>query len=81
MRRLKAKKGDEIAAKHGVKMVGFWMVDSEHLTVAVLEAPNYEVFQAWSMEPEVRNMSNCGTTEAKVAMTMEEYIQSMMQAQ
>jgi hypothetical protein len=33
-----AKKGDEIAAKHGVKMVGFWMVDSEHLNVVVFEA-------------------------------------------
>jgi hypothetical protein len=71
----------EFEAKHGVKMVGFWNVPSEHLTVQVFEAPTFEAFQALSMEPEIVNMSNVDTIEIKQAITFEEAMQMMQMMQ
>jgi hypothetical protein len=72
-------KQQELEAKHGVKMVGGWNVPSEHLTVQVFEAPTFEAMQAYSMEPEVMKLSNVDTAEIKVAYTLEEMGQIMMQ--
>jgi hypothetical protein len=74
-------KSEELAKKHGIKIVGGWNVHSEHLVVDVFEAPSLEAFQAFSMEPEIMNMNNWYTTEVKVAMTLEETMQCAMQAQ
>jgi uncharacterized protein with GYD domain len=74
-------KVEELAKKHGVKMVGGWNVHSEHLVVDVFEAPSLEAFEAFSMEPEIMNMNSWYTTEVKVALTLEETMQMMMQAQ
>jgi hypothetical protein len=60
-------------------MVGGWNVPSEHLTVQVFEAPTFEAMQAYSMEPEVMKLSNVDTAEIKVAYTLEEMGQIMMQ--
>ncbi len=73
------RKTKELEAKHGVNMVGGWNVHSEHLTVQVFEAPNFEAFQAYSREPEVMNKLNWSTSEVKVAMTLEETSQMMRQ--
>jgi ferritin len=73
------RKQKELEAKHGVKMVGGWNVSSEHLTVQVFEAPTFEAFQAYSMEPEVMKLSSVDTTEIKMAVTLEEAGQMMMQ--
>jgi hypothetical protein len=78
-----ASKQDELAAKHGIKIVGGWQVHSEHLVIQVFEAPSFDAFQAYSMEPEMMNVMNLMTTEVKVAMTLEEtwqMMQQMMQA-
>jgi len=69
----------ELLAKHGVKMVGSWVVHTEHLVVEVYEAPSYEAMDACSMEPEVMALSTWTTTEHKVAMKLEE-TWKMMQA-
>ena len=71
-------KQKELETKHGVKMVG-WNVPSEHLIVQVFEAPTFEAFQAFSMEPEVMKMSSVDTMEIKAAITLEEAGQMMMQ--
>ena len=52
-----------------------------HLSVQVLEAPTFEAFQAFSMEPEVMKMSSVDTMEIKAAITLEEAGQMMMQMQ
>jgi hypothetical protein len=70
----------ELLAKHEVKMVGSWVVHTEHLVVEVYEAPSYEAMDACSMEPEVMALSTWTTTEHKVAMTLEE-TWKMVQAQ
>jgi hypothetical protein len=72
----------EFEAKHGVKMVGGWNVATEHLSVQVFEAPNFEAFQAMSMEPENMALSSVDTIEIKQAMSFEEAMQmvQMMQA-
>jgi hypothetical protein len=76
-----AAKLPEFEAKHGVKMIGFWNVPNEHLTVEVFQAPNFEAFQAISMEPEIVNMQNVDTIEIKQALTMEEAMQMMQMMQ
>jgi len=45
-------KRDGLLKKHGIKMLGWWNVHLEHLTVAALEMPNSDAFQKFSMEPE-----------------------------
>jgi hypothetical protein len=72
-------KSEELTKKHGIKIVGGWNVHSEHLTIQVLEAPTFEATQAYSMEPENMAMLNWNTLEIKVAMTLEETAQMMMQ--
>jgi hypothetical protein len=54
-------------------------VSSEHLTIQVFEAPTFEAFQAYSMEPEVIKLSSVDTIEIKMAVTLEEAAQMMMQ--
>lgn len=76
-----AAKLPELEAKHGVKMVGLWNVPNEHLTVQVFEAPNFEAFQAASMEPEMLNMQNVDTIEVKLANNMEQVMQMMQMMQ
>jgi hypothetical protein len=71
----------EFEAKHGVKMVGGWNVPSEHLTIQVFEAPTFEAIQAFSMEPEVMKLTSVDTQEVKVAMTLDEAAQMLMQMQ
>ena len=72
-------KAPELQAKHGVKMVGGWNVHSEHLLVAVYEAPSYEALDAFRMEPEVMAMSYIVTEEIKIAMTLDETWKMMQQ--
>ncbi len=74
-------KSEELAKKNGINIVGGWNAHSEHLVVDVFEAPSLEAFQAFSMEPEIMNMNNWCTTEVKVAMTLEETMQWVMQVQ
>jgi hypothetical protein len=62
-------------------MVGFWNVHPEHLTIQAYEAPTFEAFQAYSMEPEVIALTSVDTIEIKQAMTFEEASQMMMQMQ
>jgi hypothetical protein len=71
----------ELLAKHGVTLVGSWGVSTEHLVVQVFEAPSFEAFQAYGMEPEVMVMSNWQTQEIKSAMPPEEFGQMMQQMQ
>jgi len=73
-------KAAELDAKHGVKVVGSWVVHSEHLMVQVCEAPSFEAMQAFSMEPESMSLMNWSTMELKAAMTLEE-TWKMVQAQ
>jgi uncharacterized protein with GYD domain len=63
---------EALEAKHGIKMVGTWVVHGEHLTVQVFEAPNSEAMIAYSVEPVMVKMMNFNTVEAKIAMTIEE---------
>ncbi len=71
----------ELEAKHGLKMVGSWVVHGEHLTVDVIEAPNSDAMIAYSMEPEMEELLNFNTYEAKIAMTIEETWQMLQMMQ
>ena len=76
-----AMKLPELQVKHGVKMLAGCTVNSEHLAVAIFEAPSFEAMMAWGMEPENANMSSWQTVETKVATTFEETAQMMQMMQ
>lgn len=71
---------DEILKKHGCKIIGGWSVPTEHLSVAVFEAPSFEAFQKCGMEPEVMALSAIETYEVKPALNMEEMGKMLKQA-
>ena len=66
--------------KHGVKMVGGWIVPTEHLMFGVFEAPSLEAFQNFGMEPEIAAMNAYNTAEIKIAMSLEEAMAMLQQA-
>ena len=63
---------DKITKKHGVKMLGAYVANTEHLGIFILEAPSYEVFQKCSMEPEVIALNAYMSNELIIASTMED---------
>lgn len=71
---------DGILKKHGIKMLGTWSVPTEHLTVAVFEAPSVEAFNKCGMEPAVMALSAYETYEVKSALGMEEAAKMIRQA-
>ena len=70
---------EELAKKHGVKMIGGWNVHCEHLMVAVFEASS-EAFNKFGMEPEIAAWDAYNTTEWKIAVSLEEVTKMLMQA-
>ncbi len=73
------KKNPELLAKYGVKVVGGWMVNPEHLTVQVYEAQTAEAMMAYAMDPTVVAQSSWQSIEIKPAITMEEHARIMRQ--
>jgi hypothetical protein len=71
---------DGIQKKHGMKTLGNWTVPTEHLTVAVFEAPSFEAFQKCGMEPAVLALGAYETYEVKSALSMEEAVKMLRQA-
>ena len=71
----------ELLKKHGCKMVGRWVVTSEHLAVGVFEVPSLEAFQKLGNEPEIMAMGAFNTTEYKAAVSLEEIQQMLQQIQ
>jgi hypothetical protein len=65
--------------KHGVKVIGGWNVHPEHLTIMVYEAPSFEAFQKFRMEPEIDRLSYYQTSEYKIAMSAEEVLKFLKQ--
>jgi hypothetical protein len=74
-------KMEELLKKHGVKMVGTWLVPTEHLMFEVYEAPSYEAFQKFGREPEILATMAYNTTEMKSAISAEEAAQMLLQAE
>lgn len=72
-------KMQEIAQKHGIKLLSACTVLSEHLTVTILEAPSLEAIQRANTEPEFFALNMVDTTELKLAMNMEEAVKIFQQ--
>lgn len=68
---------DGVLKKHGMKMLGNWAAPTEHLSIAVLEAPSLEAFQKLDMEPEAMAFSAYETYEVKSALGMEEVVKRL----
>jgi len=62
------------------KMLGGWIVTTEHLAVYAFEAPSFEAFQKLGNEPEVLALSAFETYEIKPAISFEEAVQMIQQA-
>ena len=75
-----ADKLEELTEKHGVKLVGHWSVRFEHLTLRVYEAPSFETFQEFTMEPVIMKWMKYTTAEVKIAMNFDETMQLIQQA-
>jgi len=73
-------KMEELLKKHGVKLLGGWIVTTEHLGVYAFEAPSFEAFQKLGNEPEVLATSAFETYEIKPAISFEEAVQMLQQA-
>jgi hypothetical protein len=71
----------EISKKYGIKMVAACTVNSEHLTISILEAPSLDAIQKASMEPEFFAVNSVDTVEIKPALNMEEGVKLFQQAQ
>ena len=68
---------DGLFKKHGIKNLWGGAVISEHLTVAICEAPSLEAFNKLCMEPEILAISAYETCEVKLAMSMEEALKML----
>ncbi len=71
---------EELAKKHGVKIVGYWSVHQKHFQVVVYDVPNYEALAAFAMEPPMKKISDMYDIDVWPAMTMQEMAQRLMQA-
>jgi len=71
---------EALAKKHGVKVIGVWSANAEHLNIFVYDAPNYEAFQKLVMEPPLANWLSYQTNEYKVVTTVEETKKMLQQA-
>lgn len=68
---------DQLAKKHGIKIVGGWGSMPEHLSVGVYDAPNMEALLKFSMEPEAMIWSGYNTTTTRPVLTFEESMKLM----
>ncbi len=71
---------EELAKKHGVKIIGAWSVHPKHFQVVVYDAPNFEALAAFSMEPPMKKAQGMYDIDTWPAMTMQEVAQMLMQA-
>jgi len=71
---------EELAKKHGVKIVGAWSVHMKHFQVFVYDVPKYEAFAAFSMEPPIKKMADMYDIDVWPVVTMQEMTQMLMQA-
>jgi hypothetical protein len=72
-------KQDKLMKKHKINTFGSWNVHTEHATFGVFEAPSFEAFEKFGMEPEILALSEFETYEVKAAMSMEEVTQMVKQ--
>ena len=62
----------ELAKKYGIKVVGSWSVNPEHLLIQVFDAVNLDSVMQFSMEPALLKWWSYNTSEIKPATTLEE---------
>jgi len=70
-------KTDVLMKKHKVKLVGSAEVPNEHSSYAIYEAPSFEAFKEFGMEPAIIAMGQFLTMEVKPAMSPEEIAQML----
>jgi hypothetical protein len=62
----------EAAKKFGIKVIGSWSINPEHLVIQVFDAVNLDSVLKFSMEPSLLKWWSFNTTEIKAATTLEE---------
>jgi hypothetical protein len=63
---------EERLKKYGMKQLGAYAANIEHLAIMIFEAPSLEVFQKASMEPEVMALSAYASNEIIIGQRMED---------
>ena len=75
------KKNDALMKKHKVKLLAGAEVPNEHTSYEIFEAPSFEVFKEFGMEPAIIAMGQFLTMEVKPAMSPEEIAQMLKHMQ
>ena len=68
-------KSDALMKKHKVKLIGSAEVPNEHSGYDIYEAPSFEAFKEFGMEPAIMAMGEFLTMEVKPAMNPQEIAQ------
>jgi hypothetical protein len=71
---------DRLMKKHGIKDLGSCAVYTEHLTVALSEAPSLKAWEEFGREPEVLALTAYERMEVKLAVSMEEAMKMIKKA-
>ncbi len=71
---------EDLAKKHGIKIVGSWTVHPKHFQVNVYDAPNFEALMAYCMEPPMKKVLDMYDWDLWPCITREEVAQTLMQA-
>ena len=70
-------KSDALMKKHKVKLLGSADVPNEHTSYEIYEAPSFEAFKEFGMEPAIIALGEFLTMEVKPAMSPEESTQML----
>jgi hypothetical protein len=74
-------KMDALMKKHKVKLIASAEVPNEHSSYQIYEAPSFEAFKEFGMEPPIMAMGQFITMEVKPAFSTEEATQMLKHMQ
>jgi hypothetical protein len=74
-------KTDALMTKHKVKLVGSAEIPNEHTSYQIYDAPSFEAFKEFGMEPAIIALGQFTTMEVKPAMSPEEATQMLKHMQ
>ncbi len=72
-----AGKVDELHRKHGIKVIGNWVVTSEHTKFTVYDVPSVEAFQECGKEPAIAALRAFKSTKIKTAVDFKEALKEL----
>ncbi len=72
-----AEKVEELHRKYGIKVIGNWVVPSEHTKFTVYDVPSVEAFQECGKEPAIAALKAFKTSEIRTAVDFKEALKEL----